>query len=459
MQDLTTGSVSRHLLKTTGFMLVTMVFQTLYFLIDLYWVGRLGTDAVAGVGIAGNLTFVVLALTQMLGVGTTTVVSHAVGRKDHDQALMLFNQSQVLAMVIGVLFLIVGLLVRVPYSNAMSADANTARLSAEYLLWFTPAMALQFLLVSMGSALRAVGNFKPGMIVSTVTVIINMILAPFLIFGWGTGRAFGVAGAAISSLIAIVIAIVWLATYFYPRDAYLRFVTADWGPHPASWRKMLAIGLPTGFEFGITALYLVIVYAVTRPFGAAAQAGFGIGMRVIQAGFMPVVALGFAVAPVAGQNFGAGQAQRVKDTFKDAAMMAAGMMLLLAFICNLAPAALVGIFSKDPAVIAVGAEYLRIVSYTFIASGLIFVASSMFQAMGNTVPSLITSGVRILLVAIPAVVLSRSPAFELNWIWYLSVGSLLVQLVLAMLLLRREFNRRLIFASPVVAPAAATVEA
>ena len=91
MQDLTTGPVTRHLLKTTSFMLVTMVFQTLYFLIDLYWVGRLGTQAVAAVGIAGNLSFMVLALTQMLGVGTTTVVSHAVGRKDHEQALLLFN--------------------------------------------------------------------------------------------------------------------------------------------------------------------------------------------------------------------------------------------------------------------------------------------------------------------------------------------------------------------------------
>src|SRR3989440_8125733 len=82
MQDLTTGPITRHLLKTTGFMLVTMLFQTLYFLIDLYWVGRLGTAAVAAVGIAGNLTFIVLALTQMLGVGTTAVISHAVGRKE-----------------------------------------------------------------------------------------------------------------------------------------------------------------------------------------------------------------------------------------------------------------------------------------------------------------------------------------------------------------------------------------
>jgi MATE family, multidrug efflux pump len=443
MQDLTTGPITRHLLKTTSFMLVTMVFQTLYFLIDLYWVGRLGTEAVAAVGIAGNLTFIVLALTQMLGVGTTAVVSHAVGRKDHGQALLLFNQSQVLAMVTGVVFLVVGMAARWPYARAMSADAKTAELAAQYLLWFIPAMALQFALVAMGAALRAVGNFKPGMIVSTATVIINMILAPFLIFGWGTGHRLGVAGAAISSLVAIVIGIVWLAAYFLPRDAYLRFEVADWKPRFDLWKKMLAIGLPAGFEFAMTAVYLALVYSITRPFGAAAQAGFGIGMRIIQAGFMPVVALGFSVAPVAGQNFGARQAQRVKRTFADAAWMAAGVMLLFAIACHTAPAAMIRVFSKDPAVIAVGTEYLRIISWNYVASGLIFVASSMFQAMGNTVPSLVSSGVRIGLVTIFAVMLARTPGFQLHWIWYLSVASVLVQLALSMALLRREFGRRL----------------
>jgi putative MATE family efflux protein len=443
MQDLTTGPITRHLLKTTSFMLVTMVFQTLYFLIDLYWVGRLGTQAVAAVGIAGNLTFIVLALTQMLGVGTTTVVSHAAGRKEHAQALLLFNQSQVLAMVTGVVFLVVGMMARWPYARAMSADATTAALAAEYLLWFIPAMALQFALVAMGAALRAVGNFKPGMVVSTATVTINMILAPFLIFGWGTGHAFGVAGAAISSLVAIVIGIVWLAKYFVPRDAYLRFDTTMWKPRLDLWRKMLAIGLPAGFEFAMTAVYLALVYTITRPFGAAAQAGFGIGMRVIQAGFMPVVALGFSVAPVAGQNFGARQAQRVKHTFRDAAWMAAGVMAVFAILCHIAPDALVGVFSNDPAVIAVGTEYLRIVSWNYVASGLIFVASSMFQAMGNTVPSLVTSGARIALITTGAVVLARSPGFQLHSLWYLSVASVLVQLALSMGFLRAEFSRRL----------------
>ncbi|HWK88657.1 MAG TPA: MATE family efflux transporter, partial [Longimicrobium sp.] len=93
MKDLTTGPVSRHLLATTGFMLVMMVFQTLYFLIDLYWVGRLGTAAVAGVSIAGQLSFIVLALGQMLGVGATTLISHAAGRRDATEAGHLFNQA------------------------------------------------------------------------------------------------------------------------------------------------------------------------------------------------------------------------------------------------------------------------------------------------------------------------------------------------------------------------------
>ena len=443
MNDLTTGPLTRHLLKTTSFMLVTMVFQTLYFLIDLYWVGRLGTQSVAAVAIAGNLTFIVLALTQMLGVGTTTVVSHAVGRKDHPLALMMFNQSQVLAMLTGLLFLIVGLAFRVPYSVQMSADPVTAALAGDYLLWFIPAMALQFGLVAMGSALRGMGNFKPGMVVSTATVILNMVLAPFLIFGWGTGHAFGVAGAAMASLIAIVVGMVWLATYFLAEDSFLRFVIADWKPRFDLWRQMLAIGLPAGFEFGLMSVYLFIVYSITRPFGAAAQAGFGIGQRVVQAGFMPVVALGFSVAPVAGQNFGAGKGQRVKDTYKDAAMMAVGAMIALGIACHIAPAALVGIFSNDPAVIAVGEEYLRIVSWNFVASGLIFVNSSMFQAMGNTIPSLLTSGARIVIIAIPAFWMARMPGFQLRWIWYLSMGAVLVQLALSLWLLRREFVRRL----------------
>ena len=246
MQDLTTGSVTRHLLKTTGYMLVTMVFQTLYFLVDLYWVGRLGKEAVAGVAIAGNLTFIVLAVTQMLGVGVTTLVSHAAGQKDRDRAVLVFNESLLLSALVGVVFFASAWRVRVPYVTALAADPATADQAGDYLLWFVPAMSLQFAMVSMGAALRGTGNFKPGMVVQTATIIINIVLAPFLIFGWGTGRPLGVAGAAISSLVAIVVGSIWLATYFLPTGSYLKFVRRTGHLTSRSGAKSSASVFPPG---------------------------------------------------------------------------------------------------------------------------------------------------------------------------------------------------------------------
>jgi putative MATE family efflux protein len=451
VQDLTTGSLTGHLLKTTSFMLVSMVFQTLYVLVDLYWVGRLGTDAVAAVGLSGNLMFIVLAATQMLGVGTTTLVSHATGGRDRARANLVFNQSQVLSLVVGVIFLAVAMVSRRIYAEGLSADAGTLRLADEYLLWFIPSLALQFGLIAMGSALRGTGNFRPGMIVQTATVILNIVLAPILIFGWGTGIALGVAGAALSTLIAIAIGVVWMTVYFLPADSYLRFSFRDWKPRFDLWRDMLKIGLPAGAEFALMAVYLMLVYVVSRPFGAAAQAGFGIGMRILQACFLPVVALGFAVGPVAGQNFGARRGGRVRETFRTAAGLAAAGMIVLASITWLAAAPMVGIFSSDPQVIAVGVEYLHIVSVNFVASGVVFVTSSMFQAMGNTMPSLITSAARIVIIAVPVLLLAQTPGFALRWIWYISAAAVFVQLAMNLWLLQREFRVRLKFAAEAAA--------
>ncbi|MEO5739873.1 MAG: MATE family efflux transporter [Vicinamibacterales bacterium] len=444
MEDLTSGSISRHLLKTTGFMLVTMVFQTLYFLVDLYWVGRLGKEAIAGVGIAGNLTFIVLAITQMLAVGTTTLISHAAGRKEREQAQSVLTQSLLLAAFIGALFLIVVTLLRDSYVGALSPDRVSAAAAASYLSWFIPAMALQFPMVVMAAALRGTGNFKPGMVVQTATVIINIVLAPALMFGWIGTRPMGVAGAGLASFIAIIVGTVWLAYYFFDTASYLKL-----HPHfklnASMWAQVLKIGLPAGVEFAFIAVYLFVVYTVSRPFGAAAQAGFGIGQRITQAGFMPIVALGFAVAPVAGQNFGARKAERVLETFKRAALMAASIMALFTIPCMFAGEAMIRIFSSDPAVIAIGAGYLRIISWSLVPGGVVFVNGSLFQAMGNTIPPLLASFARILVVAIPAILLSRMPGFELRWIWYLSVAATFMQVAINLLLLRREFRLRLAF--------------
>ena len=443
MKDLTTGSLTRHLLTTMGFMLVGMVMQTMYVLVDLYWVGRLGTEAVAAAALGGNVTFIVLAASQALGVGTTALIAQAAGRKDQKAAQEIFAQSQLLALIAGVVFLVVSWLTRDLYVTALAPDAQTVVYAREFLGWFLPAMALQFGLVAMGSALRGTGRFKPGMYVHAGSVVINMALAPVFMFGLGPFEPMGIAGTALATFVGVLVGVIAMALYFLPSGAYIRLSHLSLTPDFARWKALLKIGVPAGTEFALLAVYLFVVYAVTRRFGAAAQAGFGIGMRILQSGFLPVVALGFAVAPVAGQNYGAGKHDRVKATFRDAAGLAVGMMFIFSLVVHFAPEVLISPFSTDPAVLASAAEYLRIVSWSFVASGVVYVSSSVFQAVGNSVPPLIASLIRTALAILPLWILTGVTGFALHWVWWLSVASVTVQVTLNLWLLRCEFRSRL----------------
>jgi Na+-driven multidrug efflux pump len=158
-----------------------------------------------------------------------------------------------------------------------------------------------------------------------------------------------------------------------------------------------------------------------------------------------VVALSFAVSPVVGQNFGGRRADRVRQTVYSALGIAAVMMFVLALITYLVPAALIRPFSKDPQVIAFGSEYLTIVALNFVAAGIVFTSSSIFQGIGNTWPPLFSSMTRLGLFVLPAVLLARAPGFQLRHVWYLSVVSQLIQACINLWLLRNELRKKLNF--------------
>ena len=445
MKDLTQGSIFRHLLQLSSFLAVSMLLQTLYFLVDLYFVSGLGGAAIAGVGLAGNLMMIVLALTQMLGVGTTSLMAQAVGRRDPADAQAVFNQSCLLSLLAGALVLAGGLLLRLPYCRWLSADQATVVAASDYLKWLVPSFALQFAFISMGSALRATGVVKPGMLIQALTVGLNAILAPVLIAGWGTGRPMGTAGAGLATLLAVLTGLVALAAYFVGSEKFVRIQMAEWTPRWDVWKRMLRIGLPAGGEFVMLSIYTALVYVLIRHKGSSAQAGFGVGVRLMQSLFLPVMAISFGASPLAGQNYGARRADRVRETFRVAAWMSIALMLAMTLICHISPDALVRFFAHDEPVIANGAEYLRIVSWGFVAYGLTVTCSGMFQAIGNTWPALASSALRVLLFAAVALWLARDPGFALRGIWYAAVAAGLAQCALSFSLLRREFGRRLNF--------------
>jgi len=259
MRDLTRGPVTKTLIALSLPTAAGMLFQTLYLLVDLYFVAELGEAAVAGVGAAGTLMFMVMALTQILGVSSVALMSHAVGRKEQGEANLVFNQSMLIAIFMGVLTLVGGLACADLFMQGIAADAATQREGSVFLYWFIPGMALHFALVAMSSALRATGIVKPGMVVQMLTVLLNIILAPILIAGWGPGPALGVMGAGLASSISVSVGILMLIFYFLKLEKYVRFDFAQWRPDYALWRRMLVIGLPAGGEMLLMFVYFGLV--------------------------------------------------------------------------------------------------------------------------------------------------------------------------------------------------------
>ncbi|MFO1399706.1 MAG: MATE family efflux transporter [Steroidobacteraceae bacterium] len=443
MKDLTKGSITRHLLEMAAPIAAGMIVQTLYFLVDLYFVARLGDAAIAGVGAAGSVMFIVVALTQMLGAGAVALIAQAAGRRDRQDANLVFNQSLVLAGLLTVVTLVAGYALAGAYVRRLGADAATATAGLDYLRWYMPGLALQFALIAMGSALRGTGIVRPTMVVQMLSVVVNAILAPILIAGWGTGRPLGVAGAGLASSIAVAAGVAWLFYYFVRLEKYVAFHRELLRPRLRVWWRLLDIGLPAGGEFALMFLYMAIVYGIIRDFGAAAQAGFGMGSRVMQAISLPAMAIAFATAPVAGQNFGAGHGARVRATFRTAIALGATLMLVLTLLCQIAPAVLLRGFTQDAAVIGVGTQFLQIVSWNFAASGIVFTCSGLFQALGNTWPTLLSSAARLLTFALPATWLAAQPHFAIAEVWYLSVASVTLQAVLSYALARRQLALRL----------------
>jgi putative MATE family efflux protein len=437
-------------------MALGMVFQTMYYLVDLYFVAKLGDDAVAGVSAVGNVQFIVLALSQILGVGTMVLLSHAAGRKDSERATRVFNQSLVISALLGGLVLLLGYAGGDAYARAVAATPAATAAGISYLRWYLPALGAQFALISLGSALRGAGIAKPTMIVQMLSVVLNVILAPVLIAGWGTGRPLGVAGAGLASSVSVIAGVLMLWSYYGKLRHFVRTDRAqlrriDW----TIWKDMLKVGLPAGGEFALMFVYSAVVYSIIRGFGAEAQAGFGLGTRVMQAIFLPSMAIAFAAAPVAGQNFGAGFYDRTRQTFRTAALMGSAVMLLVTLVTQLEAGSFIRVFSQEAPVVAVGEQYLSIISFNFIAQGLIFTCSGMFQALGNTIPSLLSSSIRMVSFVFPVLWIAKRPGFALQQVWYLSIATALLQLLCSLLLLRREMSRRLPAGPPNAVPSPA----
>jgi putative MATE family efflux protein len=452
MRDLTKGSITGHLLGMGLFIAVAMLVQTAYYLVDLYFVSHIGKEAVAGVSTAGNMMFLAMAVSQAIGVGITALVSRSIGAGDESSANLIFNQGMGMALLISALSLILGYAFGLDAVGRLAADAATAEAGRTYFAAFLPSLAMMFPTVALGSALRSAGIVQSPTIVQSLSLLLNIALAPVLIAGWGTGHPFGVAGAGWASTIAVGVGLAAMFAIFPRVQSKMRWQSELIAPRLMQWGRVLYVGLPSAGEFLLMFVISGVVYWVIRSFGAEAQAGFGIGGRVLQCVMLPAMAVAFSTAPIIGQNLGAGNAARVRETFYTAATISAAIMLALALLMQISPSTLTAPFSPDPAVLANANTYLRIISWNLIASGLVFTCSGTFQGLGNTTPALISSTSRLLTFVFPAVWLEQQPGVTIESFWWLSVASSATQAIVSILLVFRELRRK-VGAVPAAVPA------
>jgi putative MATE family efflux protein len=443
MNDLTKGSILRHILTIAAFITLSMLFQAAYFLVDVYFVSALGPAALAGVSAGGAAMYLAMAGGQMVSVGALSLMGRAAGAKDQATLESVFSQGLSMSLAASIIAGILGYGLGYQALAAVTADEATRTAAWSYLSAYLPCLIISFPMSALGAGLRSVGIVGAPTTIQVASVALNAILAPVLIAGWGTGYPMGPFGAGLASTISALFASITAVILFGRMQSALTIEPARLRPNFHLWGQLLAIGVPAAGEFMILFVILAGSQAMIRQFGSDAQAGFGLGSRVMQAIIMPAMAIAFSLTPIVAQNLGAQRPDRVRRAVYLGLVLQTSLMLVLLFVCRLAPEQVLKVFNDNPAVVAVGVGYLTLMALNFPASGLVFTASGLFQALGSTRLGLFGSLTRVVTYMVPGFWIASQPRATIEDIWHLSNASVIIQALVVMMLLRRELRIKL----------------
>jgi len=278
------------------------------------------------------------------------------------------------------------------------------------------------------------------MIIMLQANILNIVLDPILIFGWLGLPALGVRGAAIASLISQVYALGIYGYLIFFKEFHLN-LKGRWRFKPEIVKKILYIGVPSGMNHFLLAANLMITYRVISSYGTAALASIGIGFRILQGIYIPVIAVASAMAAIVGQNFGARKFWRITGTLGRAWLISTIFMIGCSAVCLLYPQALISIFSNNSEVLHFGVAYLRIFAIGFVMVGTIMVASSAFQGLGKTYPSLVGAVVDNALFAGLVFTLPVYFSWGIQSVWWIKLATAAAETMVVAVWLKRELTK------------------
>lgn len=417
--DLTTGKIFTCLLKLAGPMFAGAMLQNLQSLIDLFWVGKLGSNAVAALAMSGTILMLLFPIVMGTATGTVAMVSRFVGAGRLDEASDTAGQSLLVALLIGIAAGLIGWWFTGDLCRLLGADEAVNRLARDYLGISFLGCFTVFVLFIGNSALQGAGNTILPMFAMLSANVINIVLDPILIYGLLGFPCMGVRGAAWATVISQTVA-AGLVVIFLSRGVSGLHVRANrWRLQPTMAWTLLRIGIPSSGQMLSRGLMSLILMRIVALCGTAAIAGYGIGMRFHMIILMPAFVLGNAAATMVGQNLGADRPDRSQSSawlaaFMDIIIMAASAVLMLAFAPQF-----VRWFNNDPEVVSVGAGYLRTVSPFYVFVALAIVLGRALDGAGQTMATMIFTITSLWGLQVPlAIILSRIAQPATQGIWW-----------------------------------------
>ncbi len=398
-------------------MMASMLVQALYNIVDSIFVARISENALTAVSMAFPLQTLMIALAGGTGVGINAILSRSLGEKNFKKANKAAENGIFLAAVSFIIFLFVGLFAVRPFYAGQTEDAEIVEYGVSYLTIVLSCSFGLFAQFVFERILISTGRTFYTMITQGIGAIINIILDPIFIFGLFGMKPFGVAGAAIATVIGQIVAASLACFFNLTKNKDIKISFKGFKPDFSMIGQIYRIGVPSIVMQSIGSLMVYIMNKILFGFSSTAVAVFGVYFKLQSFVFMPVFGLNNGMIPIISYNYGAAKKDRMMQTWKYAWIYATAIMLVGTALFETCPALLLKLFDASEEMTVMGTTALRIIAVHFAVAAYCIVTGSVFQALGKSIYSMITSIMRQVVVLIPAAYL-LSLLGNVDYVWW-----------------------------------------
>ena len=437
--DLTHGPVAGHLRRQGIPFGLGLIAIFSFEAVDLFFIGQLGDAPLAAIGFTLPVIWLLYGIGIGFEAGVASCVSRAVGKNRQDLARRLTTDTVILASSVALLLCVIGLATIEPVFKMLGApDDLIPQISAYMSVWYWVA-PLDVAMWTCLASIRARGNALLESKIITAAALLNLVLDPLFIFGWLGFPRLEIQGAAVATLISAFTMLCYTLWHLHSRLDVFASVVAPFRDILDSWKHMLQIGIPAMITNAIIPVSSGIVVAMVAASGVEAVAGYGIAMRLEPMALIPFYALSAVSSPFFGQNYGAGQFDRLHEARKVIMRFCLGFGLALAVLMSLVAAPLASLFTDSTVIRTVATHYIWIVSWSWGAYGIVMSVNASFNGSGRPLPSVFISTARVILVFLPLAFAGRA-LFGLSGLFAASTVANLVVGLMALIWLKRHIS-------------------